>query len=96
MELERSSGILLHITSLPSKYGIGDFGPEAYKFIDFLVETKQKLWQILPITMTSSPAPYSCIIILNKLIFEKKNIYIYIFLNYRYISIWWSYMVNIN
>ncbi len=34
MELERSSGILLHITSLPSKYGIGDFGPEAFKFID--------------------------------------------------------------
>ncbi len=45
MELERSSGMLLHITSLPSKYGTGDFGPEAFKFIDFLFKTKQKLWQ---------------------------------------------------
>ena len=59
MELERSSGILVHITSLPSKYGIGDFGAEAYKFIDFLVETKQKLWQILPLSPTNSPSPYS-------------------------------------
>jgi 4-alpha-glucanotransferase len=59
MELERSSGILLHITSLPSIYGIGDFGPEAFKFVDFLFETKQKLWQILPITIINSPSPYS-------------------------------------
>lgn len=59
MEIERSSGILLHITSLPSKYGVGDFGPEAYKFVDFLVETKQKLWQILPLTTINSPSPYS-------------------------------------
>ena len=59
MELERSSGILVHITSLPSKYGIGDFGREAFQFIDFLVETKQKLWQILPLTTINSPSPYS-------------------------------------
>ncbi|CAF4899468.1 unnamed protein product, partial [Rotaria sp. Silwood2] len=57
--LERSSGILLHITSLPSPYGIGDLGPDAFKFIDFLVETKQKLWQVLPIYQTNSPSPYS-------------------------------------
>ncbi|CAF3314266.1 unnamed protein product, partial [Rotaria sp. Silwood2] len=59
MEIERSSGILVHISSLPSSYGIGDFGPEANKFIDFLVETRQKIWQILPITPTNSPSPYS-------------------------------------
>jgi 4-alpha-glucanotransferase len=46
MEFERSSGILLHITSLTSKYGIGDFGTEAFKFIEFLFKTKQKLWQM--------------------------------------------------
>ncbi|CAF1254028.1 unnamed protein product [Rotaria sordida] len=59
MEIERSSGILVHISSLPSSYGIGDFGSQAYKFIDFLVETRQKIWQILPITPTQSPSPYS-------------------------------------
>jgi len=45
----RSSGILLHISSLPSKYGIGDMGYEAYEFIDFLKEAKQRFWQILPL-----------------------------------------------
>jgi 4-alpha-glucanotransferase len=50
----RGSGILLHITSLPSPFGIGDLGPGAYKFIDFLVETKQCYWQILPLNPTSS------------------------------------------
>ncbi|CAF1181581.1 unnamed protein product [Rotaria sordida] len=59
MEIERSSGILAHISSLPSSYGIGDLGPEAYKFINFLAETRQKIWQILPITPTASPSPYS-------------------------------------
>lgn len=46
---KRKSGVLLHITSLPSAYGIGDFGPEAYAFIDFLLAAKQTLWQILPL-----------------------------------------------
>ncbi|MCL0063058.1 4-alpha-glucanotransferase [Peptococcaceae bacterium] len=45
----RSNGILLHISSLPSKYGIGDVGYEAYEFIDFLKEAKQRFWQILPL-----------------------------------------------
>ncbi|MFH1116511.1 MAG: 4-alpha-glucanotransferase [Pseudomonadota bacterium] len=45
----RLSGILLHLTSLPSPYGIGDLGPSAYRFADFLSETKQSLWQILPV-----------------------------------------------
>ena len=45
----RGSGILLHITSLPSLYGIGDLGPSAYEFADFLAKTKQRYWQILPL-----------------------------------------------
>ena len=48
----RGSGILLHITSLPSDFGIGDLGPEAYLFVDFLAETKQSYWQILPLNPT--------------------------------------------
>jgi 4-alpha-glucanotransferase len=46
----RRSGILLHITSLPSKYGIGDLGPNAYEFADFLWQARQRIWQILPLT----------------------------------------------
>ena len=48
----RGSGILLHVTSLPSPYGIGDLGPWAYRFADFLAETKQSFWQILPLNLT--------------------------------------------
>ncbi|WP_432405120.1 4-alpha-glucanotransferase [Wukongibacter sp. M2B1] len=56
---KRGSGILLHITSLPSPYGIGDFGEEAYKFVDFLEKAGQKYWQILPLGMTSyGDSPY--------------------------------------
>jgi 4-alpha-glucanotransferase len=46
---KRASGILLHISSLPSKYGIGDFGPDAYRFTEFLVRTRQSYWQVLPL-----------------------------------------------
>jgi 4-alpha-glucanotransferase len=46
---KRASGILLHITSLPSLFGIGDMGPEAFRFSDFLAESKQGFWQILPL-----------------------------------------------
>lgn len=49
MKFNRESGILLHPTSLPSKYGIGDLGKEAYEFIDFLYYSKQRLWQVLPL-----------------------------------------------
>lgn len=49
MRFPRKSGILLHISSLPSKYGIGDMGSEARAFIDFLEESKQGLWQVLPL-----------------------------------------------
>ena len=55
----RESGILLPISSLPSKYGIGNFGEQAYKFVDYLVGSGQKLWQILPIGPTSfGDSPY--------------------------------------
>ncbi len=56
----RQAGILLHISSLPAKYGIGTLGKEAYKFIDFLHESNQKIWQILPIGPTTyGDSPYS-------------------------------------
>ncbi len=56
---ERFSGILLHPTSFPSPYGIGDLGEEAYAFIDFLKEAGQRLWQILPLTHTGyGDSPY--------------------------------------
>lgn len=59
MKFKRQSGILLHPTSLPSKYGIGDFGKEALEFIDFLVESGQKIWQILPLGPTGyGDSPY--------------------------------------
>src|SRR5829696_5194929 len=57
----RSSGILLHPTSLPGPYGIGDLGPEAYKFADFLVASGQSLWQVLPLGPTGyGDSPYAC------------------------------------
>lgn len=55
----RSSGVLMHITSLPGQFGIGTFGKSAYDFVDFLEETKQTYWQILPLTTTSyGDSPY--------------------------------------
>ena len=51
--MKRGSGILMHISSLPSKYGIGSMGKQAYEFVDFLYESGQKYWQILPIGPTS-------------------------------------------
>jgi 4-alpha-glucanotransferase len=58
---DRSSGILLHPSSLPSRGGIGDLGPAAYDFIDWLTEAKQTLWQILPLQPVGcGNSPYSC------------------------------------
>ena len=60
---KRASGILLHISSFPSSYGIGDLGPFAYAFVDFLRNAKQRYWQILPINPTdgiNGHSPYSC------------------------------------
>lgn len=57
--MERGSGILMHIASLPGKYGIGTFGKSAYEFCDFLEESGQKYWQILPLGQTSyGDSPY--------------------------------------
>src|ERR1044072_5492186 len=57
----RSSGILLHPTSLPGRFGIGDLGDAAYRFVDFLVASNQSLWQILPLGPTGfGDSPYQC------------------------------------
>jgi len=58
-QLKRKSGILLHPTSLPSPYGIGELGKSAYDFIDFLEKSGQHLWQVLPLTHTGfGDSPY--------------------------------------
>ncbi len=60
--MARNSGVLLHITSLPGRFGIGDMGKEAFKFVDFLKETGQHFWQILPLGPTSfGNSPYQCL-----------------------------------
>ena len=59
MIFKRSSGVLLHISSLPGKYGIGDFGQAAYDWVDFLKNTGTGLWQVLPLTPTGfGDSPY--------------------------------------
>jgi 4-alpha-glucanotransferase len=59
MKLGRSSGSLLHLTSLPGKFGIGDMGPESRCFADLLSETQQKLWCVLPLGPTGPEnSPY--------------------------------------
>jgi 4-alpha-glucanotransferase len=58
---KRGSGILLHLTSLPSAFGTGDLGPWAYRFADFLAESRQRYWQCLPLNPTdtkSGSSPY--------------------------------------
>lgn len=55
----RSSGLLLHITSLSSPHGVGDLGPEAYRFADFLAQSGQTYWQILPLTPLDPGAGFS-------------------------------------
>ena len=55
----RKSGILLHISALPNKYGIGTFGKEAYEFVDFLNDAGQSYWQVLPLGPTTfGDSPY--------------------------------------
>ncbi|HKI79861.1 MAG TPA: 4-alpha-glucanotransferase [Ignavibacteriaceae bacterium] len=61
MTFERNAGILLHPTSLPGKYGIGDLGPEAFNFVNFLEHSGQRLWQVLPLGPTGyGDSPYQC------------------------------------
>ncbi len=59
MKFPRASGVLLHPTSLPSAYGVGDLGANAYKFVDFLQKAKQSYWQVLPLGPTGfGDSPY--------------------------------------
>ena len=59
MKFKRASGILLHISSLPGKFGIGSLGKSAFDFADFLEKAHQKLWQICPIGPTGyGNSPY--------------------------------------
>ncbi|MEW6196511.1 MAG: 4-alpha-glucanotransferase [Bacteroidota bacterium] len=61
MKIERSAGILLHPTSLPGKFGIGDLGPSAFHFVDFLKHAGQTLWQVFPLGPTGyGDSPYQC------------------------------------
>ncbi len=61
MKYERSAGILLHPTSLPGPYGIGDIGPSALKWVDFLYQAGFSLWQVLPLGPTGyGDSPYQC------------------------------------
>ena len=58
----KKAGVLLHISSLPTDYGIGTMGKEAYKFVDFLAEAGNKVWQILPVGPTSyGDSPYQAL-----------------------------------
>ncbi len=60
MSFARAAGILLHPTSLPSRGGIGDFGPAAYRFVDFLASARQGIWQVLPLSpLGYGNSPYS-------------------------------------
>ncbi len=60
MLTERAAGILLHPTSFPSIGGIGDLGPAAYEFVDWLAAGKQSLWQVLPLAPAGiGNSPYS-------------------------------------
>ncbi|MEZ5306646.1 MAG: 4-alpha-glucanotransferase [Pyrinomonadaceae bacterium] len=61
MEFPRASGVLLHPTSLPNEFGIGDFGDSAYRFVDLLARAKQSYWQVLPLGPTGyGDSPYQC------------------------------------
>src|SRR5580700_6641787 len=61
MTFPRSSGILLHPTSLPGPYGIGELGSEAHDFADFLRDSGQRIWQVLPLGPTGyGDSPYQC------------------------------------
>ncbi len=60
MKFQRSSGVLLHVTSLPSTGGIGDLGPAAHEFVRFLARAKQHIWQVLPLSPTGfGNSPYA-------------------------------------
>ena len=59
MRFPRGSGLLMHPTSLPGPFGIGDLGPEAFRFVDFLASAGQSYWQVLPLSPTGyGDSPY--------------------------------------
>ena len=61
MPFSRASGVLLHPTSLPGEFGIGDLGPGAFEFIEFLASAGQRVWQVLPLGPTGyGDSPYQC------------------------------------
>jgi 4-alpha-glucanotransferase len=61
MNIKRSAGVLLHPTSLPGNFGIGDLGPNAFKLVDFLKQAGQTLWQVFPLGPTGyGDSPYQC------------------------------------
>lgn len=75
----RNSGILLHPTSLPGPHGIGDLGPQAYRFVDFLVESGQSIWQLLPLNPTSfanynDPYQSTCVFAGNPLLISPEKL----------------------
>ena len=62
MDWARSSGILLHPTSLPGRFGIGDLGGAAVEWIDFMAQSRQSLWQVLPLSPTGyADSPYAAL-----------------------------------
>lgn len=62
MKFRRQTGVLLHPTSLPGAHGIGDFGAEAYRFVDFLKQSGAQLWQVLPLNPTGyGDSPFQCL-----------------------------------
>ena len=62
MDLQtRSSGVVLHITSLPGRHGVGDLGTEAHRFVDWLADAGQSVWQLLPVNPVGpGHSPYQC------------------------------------
>ena len=61
MRFPRATGILLHPTSLPGPNGIGEIGPDAFCFADWLAEAGQRIWQVLPLGPTGyGDSPYQC------------------------------------
>ena len=65
--MERSAGVIMHIASLPGKFGIGTFGKEAYEYVEFLYKSGMRYWQILPLGQTGyGDSPYQS--------FSKQNI----------------------
>ncbi|SFA52549.1 4-alpha-glucanotransferase/malto-oligosyltrehalose synthase,TIGR02401 [Pedobacter suwonensis] len=56
---QRAAGVLMHISALPSRFGIGDLGPGAHQFVDFLAASRQRYWQVLPLNPTKKETGYS-------------------------------------